>query len=189
MIMRLTTVLLALGLILAIGCKDAPERPGAILDENYEPIVPTNTPPATTPPATNEPPQNAAGVWHYTCPSGCAGGAGSATPCATCGTTLVHNTAYHSNGGATTPTPNITTNTAASNGSPVGSITNPVINGIGNTAAQPAATPQPKAPEPPQNAAGVWHYICNAGCAGGAGSATPCASCGATLVHNTAYHN
>ncbi len=42
-----------------------------------------------------EPAQNAAGVWHYTCPSGCEGGAGSAVACANCGTTLVHNTAYH----------------------------------------------------------------------------------------------
>lgn len=45
-----------------------------------------------TPP---EPPQNASGVWHYTCPKGCAGGGGSATPCGVCGTTLAHNTAYH----------------------------------------------------------------------------------------------
>ena len=50
--------------------------------------------PATTP-TTPEPAQNAAGVWHYTCPSGCAGGAGSAVACASCGTTLTHNTAYH----------------------------------------------------------------------------------------------
>lgn len=51
-------------------------------------------------------------------------------------------------------------------------------------AAQPAATP-----EPPQNAAGVWHYTCSNGCAGGAGSAVACATCGSTLAHNTGYHN
>jgi hypothetical protein len=45
------------------------------------------------------------------------------------------------------------------------------------------------APEPAQNAAGVWHYICSNGCAGGAGSAIACAQCGNMLVHNTAYHN
>jgi len=47
-------------------------------------------------PATPEPAQNAAGVWHYTCPNGHSGGAGSATPCSECGTTLVHNAGYHS---------------------------------------------------------------------------------------------
>lgn len=50
-----------------------------------------------TPPsqATPEPAQNAAGVWHYTCPNGDSGGAGSAIACSICGTILVHNTAYH----------------------------------------------------------------------------------------------
>jgi hypothetical protein len=42
-----------------------------------------------------EPAQNASGVWHYTCPKGCAGGGGSAVACSSCGTTLVHNSAYH----------------------------------------------------------------------------------------------
>lgn len=50
----------------------------------------------TTPtPSTPEPAQNAAGTWHYTCPNGHTGGAGSATACGECGTTLVHNQAYH----------------------------------------------------------------------------------------------
>jgi hypothetical protein len=46
---------------------------------------------------TPEPAQNALGVWHYTCPSGCAGGSGGAEPCAKCGKTLAHNNAYHNN--------------------------------------------------------------------------------------------
>lgn len=45
------------------------------------------------------------------------------------------------------------------------------------------------APEPAQNAAGVWHYTCANGCAGGAGSAVACAQCGSTLQHNPSYHN
>ena len=49
----------------------------------------------TITPPTPEPAQNAAGVWHYTCPSGCDGGGGSAVACSSCGSTLVHNTAYH----------------------------------------------------------------------------------------------
>jgi len=47
---------------------------------------------APTPP---EPPQNASGVWHYTCPDGHPGGAGGASSCSQCGKALVHNQAYH----------------------------------------------------------------------------------------------
>lgn len=188
--MKITAIYLVLALLLVVGCKETPERPGAILDENYEPIVPVNTPAATTPPATNEPPQNAAGVWHYTCSTGCAGGAGSAVPCATCGSTLVHNTAYHNNAGGNNPagaiTPTGTVNAGANGNTNIGSITNPIVTGIDPPAGAP--TSPPKAPEPAQNAAGVWHYTCSAGCAGGAGSAVPCATCGATLVHNSGYH-
>jgi hypothetical protein len=46
-------------------------------------------------PPTTEPAINAAGIYHYTCPNGHTGGAGSASACGECGTTLVHNTAYH----------------------------------------------------------------------------------------------
>ncbi len=190
--MKFTTVFLILSLALVYSCKDTPTRPGAILDENYEPITPQGTT-ATPPPATAEPAQNAQGVWHYTCPNNCAGGGGSATPCGVCGTTLVHNQAYHAATGGTAPTNNTVTNP---NGAPVGSITNPVVNGVGAPAAAPMINPgaaptaaATKTPEPAQNAAGVWHYTCSAGCAGGAGSAIACAGCGATLAHNAAYHN
>lgn len=120
--------------------------------------APSSTAPAPNPAAKTEPPQNAAGVWHYTCPKGCAGGGGAATACAKCGTTLAHNSAYH---------------------------------GTPNPAATPAAGSDKaaaKQPEPAQNKAGVWHYTCADGCAGGSGSADPCAKCGKTLVHNSAYH-
>jgi predicted small secreted protein len=50
---------------------------------------------AVTPPPAAEPPQNANGVWHYTCASGCAGGSGAAVACPSCGATLQHNAAYH----------------------------------------------------------------------------------------------
>ena len=173
-----------------VSCKDQPARPGAILDENYNPIdpatVPTTT--ATTTPETAEPPQNAQGVWHYTCPTGCTGGGGSATPCATCGKTLVHNSAYHNNGAAGTPT------AAPAAGAPIagnpGSITNPIVQGVPGATGVPVApaTTTPKVAEPPQNAQGVWHYTCPNGCTGGAGSAVACASCGTTLAHNQGYH-
>ncbi|MCF8237767.1 MAG: hypothetical protein K9I85_06400 [Saprospiraceae bacterium] len=51
--------------------------------------------PQTPNPQTAEPPQNAKGVWHYSCPKGCAGGAGAAGACAKCGTALAHNGQYH----------------------------------------------------------------------------------------------
>ena len=115
------------------------------------------------PAASNEPPQNAAGVWHYTCPKGCTGGAGAASPCSQCGTTLVHNQTYH---GASQP--------AAA----------PTATTTGGTT---AAAPQGKN-EPPQNAKGVWHYTCPKGCAGGSGAASPCPQCGTAMTHNSVYH-
>ncbi len=51
-----------------------------------------------------------------------------------------------------------------------------------------AETPNPATPEPAQNADGVWHYTCEKGCPGGAGSAGTCATCGGPLAHNPAYH-
>lgn len=177
-----------------IACKEAPQRPTQILEEGYQPTDPapaiSNT--GITPPAAPgaEPPQNAQGVWHYTCPNGCAGGAGGASPCAGCGTTLVHNQAYHG-GGATTTTSPVIANPGPGG---KGSITNPVIKSPGTANIQPisattaAGTPAAAAPEPPQNADGVWHYTCPNGCAGGAGSATACAGCGTTLAHNQGYH-
>ena len=65
---------------------------------NQTPTTPS-TPNATadqtiTPPPTQTGP-NAAGQWHYTCPSGCEGGADAQGACANCGTALAHNQAYH----------------------------------------------------------------------------------------------
>ena len=123
-----------------------------------------STPPAnstnstTTNQTTNEPAQNAGGVYHYTCSQGCAGGAASAGKCGTCGNTLAHNQAYHAQANTDTPIP----------------FTTPTNN-----------TPPA---EPAQNTAGVYHYTCGKGCAGGAGSAGNCGTCGGALAHNAAYH-
>lgn len=155
-------------IVCLFACDNKPNRPDAILDETYEPapIQPATTTTSTTtppPPGTPEPAQNADGVWHYTCPNGCEGGGGSAAPCSVCGATLAHNTLYHNNANAATTPANPTTPT-------------------------PITPPTPPTPEPAQNAAGVWHYTCGNGCAGGAGSAVACATCGGTLAHNPAYH-
>ncbi len=55
---------------------------------------------------------------------------------------------------------------------------------------QPSATPNAGSPQPApaQNASGEYHYICSAGCGGGAATQGTCPSCGAALVHNQAYH-
>ena len=170
--MKLITCLtvLALGALTifsACGNDGDAARDAAV--ESLQPGQPATGDAAATPPAaTPEPPQNATGVWHYTCPKGCEGGAGSAVACAKCGTTLVHNTAYHPPVDAV-QTPPATTSTA-------------LPDGITPTPA-PAQTP-----EPAQNAKGVWHYTCSAGCAGGGGSAVACAKCGKTLAHNQTYH-
>lgn len=118
-------------------------------------------PPAETPAQQTVPAQNASGVFHYTCPNNCeGGGAGSAGNCPVCGTALAHNAAYHGNTQQNTTPPPTT---------------------------QPAQQTQPTLPA--QNAAGVYHYICSAGCPGGAATAGNCSSCGGQLAHNTDYHN
>lgn len=55
----------------------------------------TITPAPAAAPQTAEPAQNAKGVWHFTCPKGCEGGAGTQGNCAKCGSPLTHNAAYH----------------------------------------------------------------------------------------------
>ncbi len=52
-----------------------------------------------------------------------------------------------------------------------------------------ASTIAPPPVEAPQNPDGVWHFTCSKGCEGGSGTAEACKGCGATLVHNQAYHN
>lgn len=169
------------------------------------PIDPTSV---TPPPVPDQPDMNAAGVYHYTCPNGCAGGAGSEQPCATCGTTLVHNQAYHAKTNTTTPNtptpPTTPQESAATNAAGVFHYTCP--NGCAGGAAQAQACatcgtmlahnqayhaqPQATTPTTPQAApAGVFHYTCPNGCAGGAAQAQACATCGTMLAHNQAYHN
>ena len=156
---KILAILLLSSVISFYACNDNADARKQEARESLEVSDSPNLPNAATPnPATPEPPQNAEGVWHYTCSKGCAGGAGAAGNCATCGGPLAHNSAYHANANSTP-------------------ITTPIT---------PSATPP--ATEPAQNAAGVWHYTCGKGCAGGAGAAGTCGTCGGTLAHNKAYH-
>ncbi len=137
-------------------------------DDARESLTVPQTPSSTTATTPSpEPAQNAAGVWHYTCTAGCSGGAASAGTCSQCGGALAHNQAYHAQNNATS-TPSTTAPIAPNN----------------PTLKPPSAT----TPEPAQNAAGVWHYTCGAGCSGGAGSAGTCSTCGGALAHNPDYH-
>ncbi len=160
--MRVFPILLVLfamtSLFMACSGGDNDVRDAAT--EAVTPATPTPDAAATTPatPPTAEPAQNAEGVWHYTCPNGCEGGAGAAGPCPKCGAQLVHNAAYHASANQQQPVQLEST------------------------------TPPTTTPEPAQNAKGVWHYTCPNGCEGGAGAAGPCPKCGAQLVHNSAYH-
>jgi transcription initiation factor IIE alpha subunit len=153
-----------------------------------------NTPPPSTP--QNAPATSNSGVEHYTCPTGHAGKGGAAEgSCSQCGAALVHNAAFHANEGVQNVITDPTVNNAPASA--------PVITPQPSEAVSPIFRNNPTFPggnvpapatagggtEPAQNSRGVWHYTCPKGCSGGAGSDVACANCGATLVHNTAYHN
>ena len=185
--MNFIKIVLPLVLFIFIGCADGAkdsEKESATTtttSTDQAPMVSQPPPPPAQRPT--EPPQNAAGVWHYTCAKGCAGGAGAAQPCAVCGDMLAHNKAYHDNADQNS---NITVNSSNSAATKI----SPVITGPGATQIQQQQMPATRKVEPPQNAAGVWHFTCAQGCAGGSGDkSAKCAGCGGALAHNAAYHN
>ena len=154
--------LFILSIAFAISCSGDKKKSDTSSSDNTTTEITTPAAPATstTTPPPAEPPQNAEGVWHFTCPNGCEGGGGAVGPCPKCGATLAHNQAYHGSTSATT--------------APVTS--------------NPTTQITPPTAEPPQNANGVWHFTCPNGCDGGGGAVGPCTKCGATLAHNQAYH-
>lgn len=104
-----TLTILLSSVILLVACNDNSK---AKIEEKAAPLpnLDLTIPPNATVqnPNSAEPAQNAAGVWHYTCSQGCAGGAGTASNCTTCGNALAHNQAYHGNTVMPTVSPNIT---------------------------------------------------------------------------------
>ncbi|MDX1940989.1 MAG: hypothetical protein SFU99_10590 [Saprospiraceae bacterium] len=128
--------------------------------KNEKPPV-TNASPEVTPPALNSTtPTPTLAVQHYICPNNCQGSGGpQGGNCPVCGTAYQHNDAFHNQA--------LQQNTQPQ---------------------QPQAQPFQNAAPPAQNAAGVYHYICSNGCAGGSGAAGNCATCGTALAHNQAYH-
>lgn len=154
---RISTIAIATLLFFAMACSNdknpSNQPPQQVIPPTNQPAPPINTNTVDNSAAANVP--NAAGQYHYVCPNGDPGGAGSAGLCPTCNAQLVHNQAYHSTDQSQSP---ITTTT---------------------TPAQNANAAQ--------NAAGEWHYACPNGHAG-AGVAGNCATCGAQLAHNQAFH-
>jgi ribosomal protein S27E len=213
---KILAILLFSSVISFYACNDNTNSPKKETPKPFEVSnspTPTN---ATTPnAATPEASQNAGGVWHYICIKGCAGGAESAVNCDTCGSLLAHNQAYHANANSTPiPIPFLTPpaaeagkNTAGvwhytcakgcagGSGSAVncencGSLLahNQAYHANPNSTSTPIPFTSPPAAEAGKNTAGVWHYTCAKGCAGGSGSAGTCGTCGDTLAHNQAYH-
>lgn len=149
----LTILLFSFALVLTSCKDDKASTPTETKDNVRQPLQVFDAPAQQ-----NTTAQNTSGLYHYTCPNGCAGGAAAAGNCSSCGSALAHNQAFHN----TNKTPS-------------------------TTPTNPTATQTPT-PEPSQNSAGIWHYTCSQGCAGGAGSAVNCSSCGNKLAHNSAYH-
>lgn len=160
--MKTTNLLLIVAMALTVmACGESKSPSDELVPDT--PNSGTPAPPTQEPNATvNTVPGAVGQVAHYICPNNCANsGAAQAGSCAVCGAELLHNQSYHDQQGSATTT-------------------NPTIN----------TTPQiQQQPSPAQNAAGEYHYTCGNGCAGGAGTAGVCASCGGQLVHNAAYHN
>lgn len=167
-VLTCTLSLLAIIFLASCGEKDADVRDRA--RQSVKTITPSTT---VTDATTTAGTVNNNGVPHYQCPNKCTGGIGDAKgPCPVCGTEMDHNQAFH----AQTPT-NLSTSEETS---PSELLLDP--------AAPNANTITPQTVTPAQNAAGVYHYICPKGHAGGSGSKGTCAECGAALEHNEAYH-
>ncbi|NBC24467.1 MAG: hypothetical protein GVX78_02505 [Bacteroidetes bacterium] len=108
-------------------------------------------------------------VQHYICPNDCDGSGGPAQgECPVCGTQYVHNAAYHDQGNQNQNQLNVEG---------------------GDQLKDLQQQQQQQRQNAPAKKNGEYHYICSAGCSGGAGSPGACSECGASLEHNTAYHN
>lgn len=157
--------LLAFSLFLFTSCSESPPTEEKQVDtsSSFQTGAPAGLTPANTSPAAAT--AGSSGVAHFVCPNKCAGSGGAIqTSCPICGTAYVHNQEYHNQPGF---------NEKAT----------PELIPMNAPGGQPAAPTSQS-----QNAAGVWHFTCTAGCEGGSGNKGICAKCGQDLVHNQAYH-
>lgn len=187
-LLKLLSILLLSTLLIACG-SDAPEQTSANQASQMEtpPATNFNEQPATPQTVNHISPDGS--VHHYICSDFCEG-SGSETPgtCPVCSKSLAHNQAWHNQGNQQQPEmqqPQMQQQQQQSAGQP----TSPLFrDGPQSQQMQTNQQNQPMMTEPAQNAAGVWHYICSAGCSGGAGTPGNCSQCGASLSHNAAYH-
>lgn len=148
----------------------------ASASQSFDPANQMNTIQLPDAGASSQQAQSAGGEFHFMCSAGCGDGGSSQGSCPTCGAALVHNDAFHSQQQPST------------NAAPVpssGNLGDPKVKypSVFNTQSAPRAA------VPSQGGGGSGHhYICSAGCGGGAGSQGSCPSCGAALVHNDAFH-
>ena len=174
------TILLALFLL--SSCADKPARPDSMLTDAQKQAADAAAQTAAAA-GIQAAPAGVAGLPHYYCENKCEGSGGdSQGNCPTCGSAYIHNAAFHNQTPPTSPT-TISSPTVVGGD---GNITTPLTTTPLTTTQQ--VTP-PASPSPAQNAAGVFHYTCPAGCAGGAGGAGNCSGCGGALAHNSEYHN
>ena len=170
--------ILFFGALLIISCNNKKEDPAPAdspITTIADPTLTAHDPAAATDPAATS--VSGGKEPHYKCPKGCKGGEGAAQgKCPVCGTDLVHNQAFHAQAAAGS-SPNVPITIDPTNGT---APTTPPTTGTQTT--------QTIKTTPDQNAAGVWHYTCSKGCAGGAGSAGNCAKCGNPLTHNQEFH-
>ena len=160
---HLFALTLIASLALFTSCKDN----GAATTEQPQAPATTETINPTDPNATTS--TSPSGEQHFKCQKpGCTGGADAQGKCPVCGSDLVHNAAYH---GQTVP----------QGSSPANAVP------IDPKTGAPTANVQPT-PPPAQNAKGEYHYTCAKGHPGAA-TAGNCATCGAALTHNKAYHD
>lgn len=168
----LLTILFAMFLL--SSCADKPARPDSILTDAQKQAADMAAE-AQAAGGVQAAPSGVAGLPHYYCANSCEGSGGdSQGNCPTCGEAYIHNAAFHNQ----TPT------------APTAITSPPILGGDNPTTINTPVTPSTAPPpSPAQNANGVYHYTCPAGCAGGAGGAGTCSGCGGALAHNQEYHN
>lgn len=155
--------LVLLSIFLFVGCGETPDRPEPVMTQAQHDAVNAESAALEAQKAAMAASSvsSSPSTLHYYCATHPNKGGDAQGSCPDCGQALVHNAAFHNNGAAVP--------------SATGSVPTPA-----------SATPTPAAAT---NAAGVYHYTCPNGCAGGAGSQANCTSCGNPLAHNAAYHN
>lgn len=175
---NLGVITIILALFALSSCADKPSRPDSILSESQKAAADAAAEAAAAA-GIQAAPVGVAGLPHYYCPNNCEGSGGdSQANCPTCGTAYVHNQAFHNQ----TPTAPATTITSPTVVGGDGGFATPITTPVTTTSTTPP-------PSPAQNANGVYHYTCPAGCAGGAAGAGSCSGCGGALAHNQEYHN